>query len=113
MCIPGEDVNSVVIHPDREYTSSSSKIGMCITGNAHPHREWGCALLTANWDVPHRECTSSLGMGMCLTENGDVPHWEWECASPKMGMCLTGNAHPHRECISSPGMHIVYTGRIY
>ena len=36
---------------------------------------------------------------MCLTGNGDVPHREWGCASPGMGMCLTGmhiltgNAH--------------------
>ena len=27
---------------------------MCLTGNAHPHREWGCA---------------SPGMGVCLTGN--------------------------------------------
>ena len=28
-------------------------MGMCLTANAHPHREW---------DVPHRQCTSSPGM---------------------------------------------------
>ena len=40
------------------------------------------------------------------TGNGDVPDREWECASPGMGMCLTGNAHPQWEYISSSGMHI-------
>ena len=46
----------------------------------------------------HWECTSSPGMGMCLT--GDAyPHQEWECALPGMhiltenGDVLTGNAH--------------------
>ena len=37
---------------------------------------------------PHRECTTS----------------------PGMGMCLTGNAPPHPECISSPGMHMFAQG---
>ena len=46
-------------------------------------------ILTGNGDVPRGECTSLLGMGMCLIKNGDVPH---------------------RECTSSPGMHIVYEG---
>ena len=84
-------------------------------------------ILIGNGNVPHRECTSSLGMGMCLTGNA-YPHWKWECASPglhiltgngnvphrectcspRMGMCLTGNAHPHREWeCASPGMHIL------
>ena len=72
---------------------------MWFTGNANPHLERGCAsqgvdILTGNgdephreWDAPHRECTSSLGMEMFLT----------------------GIAHLNRESISSPGMHIVYT----
>ena len=43
-----------------------------------------------------------------LTGNGDVPHREWGCASPRMGKCLTVNRDvPHRECTSSPGMHIL------
>ena len=42
-------------------------------------------ILTGNGDVPHWEWgCASLGMGMCLTGNGDVPHWEWDV--------------PHREC---------------
>ena len=66
--------------------------------NAYPRREWGCA---------------SPGMGMRLTENGDVPHQEgdathreWGCASPEMGMRLTGNGDvPHQEWgCDSPGM---------
>ena len=51
---------------------------ICIPGDAHPHSRWGCAfpvrinhnginILTGNEDVTHRECTSSPGMGMCLT----------------------------------------------
>ena len=83
MCIPSED--------ESEWNNESE-------WNKHPHwewdREWRCA---------------SPGMGMCLTENGDLPHREWGCASLEMHI-LTGNAYPHRECISSPGMHIVYTG---
>ena len=88
MCIPGKDVNSIVIHPYRQYTSSSSRIGMCNTGNAHPYREWGCA---------SRECTyrefgcASPGMHI-LTGNGNVPHRKWGCASLGMHI-LTGNAH--------------------
>ena len=59
--IPSEDVYFIVIHPHRE------------------------------WDVPHRKCTSSRGMGMCLTGNDVVPHRE--CTSSP-GMCIfTGNAH--------------------
>ena len=37
---------------------------------------------------PHRKCISSPGMGLCLTGNGDVPHREWECASPGMHTSL-------------------------
>ena len=51
----------------------------------------------------------SQGMGMCLTGNGDVPHWEWGCASLGMGMCLTGNGDvPHWEWrCASLGMHTI------
>ena len=64
MCIPGEDVYSIVIHPaDRECMHiltgngdvphgkggcASSGMGMCLTGNAH-------SLYRVN--MPHRECT--------------------------------------------------------
>ena len=100
------DGDGDVPHQEGGYASPGMHIlignGMCLTGNAHPHREW---------DVPHREWgCASPGMGMCLTGNGDVPHREWGCASPGMGMCLTGNAHPHCEYISLLGMYIVYTG---
>ena len=70
---------------------------MCLIRDAHPHREWGCAspgihIHTENEDVTHRECTSSPGMGICLTGNGDVTDREWGCDS--LGMyILTGNAH--------------------
>ena len=79
MCNPGDDVHSIVIHT---------------------HLEWGCAspgmhILTRNGDVPHRKCTSSPGMEMCLTENGD--HRKWGCASPGIHI-LTGNAYPHQQC---------------
>ena len=100
-----------------------------------PHQEWGCDslvmhILMGNGNVPHREFTSSLRMGMCLTgnsslgigmcplgihilnENGDVPHREFT-SSLGMWMCLTGNSHPHWEWdvphqkfTSSPGMGI-------
>ena len=54
-------------------------------------------MLTGNGDVPHRECISSPGMGMCLTGNGDVPHRE-STSSPGMHI-LTGNAHSlYRVC---------------
>ena len=46
---------------------------------------------SGNGDVPHRECTSSLEMGMCLTRNA-YPHRKWGCASPGMHI-LTRNAH--------------------
>ena len=60
-----------------------------------------------NGDVPHREFTSSPGMGMCLTGNAHS-HQEWGCASPRMGMCFTGNAHSHREWgCASIRMHIL------
>ena len=39
--IPGEHVYSIVIHPHQEYTSSPA-MGMCLTRNTHPHRQWGC-----------------------------------------------------------------------
>ena len=48
-------------------------------------------MLTGNGDVTHKECTSSLEMGMCLSGNVH-PHREWGCASPAMYI-LTGNAH--------------------
>ena len=44
-----------------------------------------------NGNVTQRECTSSPGME-------DVPHKEWEYASPGMGLCLIGNPHPHPAC---------------
>ena len=157
--IPGEDEPQWNEHPHREWIfsplmgmcltgngdvsywecTSSPGIGICLTRNAYPHRDWECAssrmhispemeraspginILTRNgyvphqeytshreWDVPHRECISSLGIGMCLTGNA---HRHRECiSSPGMGMCITVNAHRHRECISSPGMHIDDTG---
>ena len=40
---------------------------------------------------PHRDCTSSPGMGMYLTEDRDVPHQE--CTSSPGMHILTGNAH--------------------
>ena len=93
--IPREDM-----HP---HSRSPFPERMCIPGedksqwNKHPHWKWGCAspgmhILSENGVVPHGECTSSPGMGLCLTGNAH-PHREWGC---------------HRECISSPGMHIVY-----
>ena len=54
-------------------------------------------ILTGNGDVLRREWgCASLGMHI-LTENRDVPHGECT-SSPGMGMCLTRNAYPHREC---------------
>ena len=58
--IPGKDVHSIVILPHLECTSSPG-MGMCLTWNAHPHREWrfdspGMHIPTGNVDVPHREC---------------------------------------------------------
>ena len=120
-CIPGE------AHPHSRWGwitmkwTSSLGIGMCLIGNAHHNRKWGCAspgmhILTGNGDVPHRECTSSPGMGICLTGNGNVPHQEWGCASPGMrmcltrnGVCLTGNGNVlHQEWgCASPGVHIL------
>ena len=41
--------------------------------------------------MPHWECTSSSGMGMCLTGNAH-PHQEWGCAALGMHI-LIGNAH--------------------
>ena len=63
---------------------------------------------------PHRNAHSyqewgcaSPRMRMCLTGNAQ-PHWEWGCASPGMGMHLTRKEDvPHRECTSSPRMHIL------
>ena len=105
-------------HPHWECISSPG-MGMCLTENAHPHREWGCAslemyVLTWNGDVPHWEwgCVSpgmhiitAPGMGICLTENA-YPYREWGCASPRMHI-LTGKDVPHQECTSSSGMHIL------
>ena len=74
---------------DHQECTSSSGMGMyltvngvCLSGNAHPHREWRCF---------------SSGIGICLTRNVH-PHRKWGCASPGMGMCLTGNAYSHRKC---------------
>ena len=92
---------------------------ICIPGEAHPHSQRGTSpfpvshIAIPGEDVysivihPHWECTSSSGMGVCLTGNGDVPHREWGCAS--LGMyILTGNGDvPHREHTSSLGMYIL------
>ena len=56
---------------------------MCLTGNAHPHWEWGCA---------------SPGIHI-LTVNGGCALPGMRISSPAVGTCLTENAHPHRECI--------------
>ena len=53
---------------------------MCLTGNAHPHWEGGCA---------------SPGMGMCLTGNS---HPHRNCTSSPGMHILTGNSYSHREC---------------
>ena len=65
-CIPGEDEWQWSKHPYREWA-------MSLTENAQPHWEWGCAshgthIVTGNGEVPHRKCTSSLGMHI-LTGN--------------------------------------------
>ena len=49
-------------------------------------------ILTGNGDVTLRECTSSLGMRMRLTGNGDAPHREWGWNSPGMHI-LNENAY--------------------
>ena len=71
-------------------------VRMYILGEERPHSGRGLPHgvtkdLTRNGGVNHRECTSSLEMGMCLTGNailtgnGDVTHQE--CTSlPAMGM---------------------------
>ena len=76
---------------------------MCLTGNP-----WQYASPEIHWDVPDKECTSSLGIEMCLMGNAHS-HLKGGCASPRMGMHLTKNAHPDQECISLLGMYIVYT----
>ena len=55
---------------------------MCLTGNAHPHWEWGCA---------------SPGIHI-LTGNGGCALPGMRTSSPAVETCLTENAHPHREC---------------
>ena len=85
------------------------------------------------YNVPHWECTSSPGMGMCLTlnthlhrewgcaslgmhiliGNGDVPHREWGRASPGIHI-LTGNGDvPHFEYTSPQGMEMCLTGNAH
>ena len=53
--------NCVVLHWEWRYTLKgmyiSLKMGIYVTGNAHSYLEWGCI---------------SLGIGMCLTSNGDA-----------------------------------------
>ena len=104
------------------YKLCAFPVRMCIPSedesqwNKHPHREWRCDspemhIFTGNGDVPYRECrwecTSSPGMGMCLTGNAH-PDQEWGCNLPGMHI-LTGNGDvPHREWISSPRILIVY-----
>ena len=75
MYIPGEDVHSW-------WGTAPFPVRICIPGEAHPHSRWGWITV---------EETYSLGMHN-LTGNGDVPHREWECASPGMNV-LTWNAH--------------------
>ena len=71
----------------------TGNMDVCLTGNAHPHREWGC-------DWP--------GMNI-LTGNGDVTDREWT-SSPEMGMCLTGNAHSlYRVILTWQVIHLQFT----
>ena len=37
----------------------------------------GMHTLTGNWDVPHRECIPSQGIGMCLTGNAHSSYRVW------------------------------------
>ena len=86
--VPGEDVYSFVIHPQRECTSSM-EMRMCLNENGDVTQ------LTGNGDV-----TQLTGNGDVtqLTGNGDVTQ-------------LTGNGDvTHRSCTSSLGIHILYTG---
>ena len=53
ICIPGEDVHS-------RWGTFPFPVRM---------NHNGINILTGNGDVTHRECTSSLGMGMCLSGN--------------------------------------------
>ena len=127
-----EDAYSIVIHPHRECTSSL-RMGMCVTRNAHPHRDSGYAslemhMLTGIADMPHqewrcylsrmhippgigyvthRQCTSSPGLRICLTGNAH-PHRDFRYASSGFQICLTRNAHPHWDCrYPLQGMHLL------
>ena len=93
MCIAGEDMHSrrgcaFLLRHIPISGEDESQWHEHPHGNAHPHREWGCA---------------SLRMGMCLignahlTVNGDAPRREWRCVSPEMHI-LAGNAYHHQEC---------------
>ena len=96
MCIPVEDVQSQrgtspfpvehILIPS-EYETQRSSQGISI-------RIW-------NEDVPHPECTSSLGVetspGIHILIGSAYPHWEWrrrrEYTSSSVVHILTGNAH--------------------
>ena len=61
--------NGDVPHQECKY---SLGMGKRLTGNTHPHQEWGCDspgmhILTGNRDVPHRECISSPRMHIVYT----------------------------------------------
>ena len=133
MCVPGEGVHSQwgcafwVSHiptPDEDVHSqwgtSPFPVRLCITGESHPpfpvrhilitdddvyffviHPCHKCVSSTGNGYVAHRYCTSSLRMGMCLTGNAH-PYREWRCDSLRMHI-LTGNVHHHQQCISLLG----------
>ena len=91
-----EDAYSIVIHPHRECTSSS-RMGMCVTRSAHPHRDSGYA---------------SLEMHI-LTGIADMPHQEWRCYSPRIHILIEIGYVAHQQCTSSPGLRIYLTGNAH
>ena len=130
ICIPGEDVHSLwetsrfpvryISFPGEDMHSRWGTfpfpVRMCIPGETHPHSRWAYALLVRHISIPgeahpHSRWGFSFPLRMFIVIH---PHWEWGCASPWMGMCLTGNEDvPHQECISSLGMEMCLTGNAH
>ena len=108
------------------YKLCALPIRMCLTGEAHLHSQWGCALAVRHTFIPgegvhYRQGTSSLPVRMYITGE-EHPHSRPGCTLPTRHiLTLSKDVHfrwtislflvrPHRECISWPGIGVAPLG---
>ena len=102
------------------YKLCAFPVRMCIPGEAHPHSQWGCAILVSHIPILGDDMHSRWGISpfpvrMCIPGEAHLPS-QWGYAFRVrhtslflVRMYIPGVAHPHSQWgwTSSLGMHIL------